>query len=124
MDDWDDDYELNYILMNNTERREKEYFIDRKGKIYKYDGDLTETIISMHLEIACQILGRNNHRSPDDALLNMGWCLVGSTCYHNPYLTREPSQAQINTLDKLGLLKRLCIVVGGYHKNYLEEIKE
>ena len=78
-------------LKINKHKRENEYFIDRYGKIHKYGGDLNNEIISFHYEIA--------H-------------------YLCPICDLEPSQSQINTLDKLELLKYLLVAREGCYKNY------
>ena len=52
--------------------------------------------------------------------MNLGWVLVGSSCYHSPIINKRPTQSQINSLDQLGLLDKLCILDNGYYINYIE----
>lgn len=103
-------------LEMNSERVDNEFWIDRSGKVHKYKGDLSETIISFHHEIA-QVLFPQSTR-PTDALFNLGWCAVGSVVYNIPIMHKEPSQAQLNTLDELGWLNRLNILDNGYYVRY------
>jgi hypothetical protein len=97
-----------FNIKRNTKRREKQYWIDRLGKIYKYNGDLGEEITSMHSEIASVLYPESN--CPTDILSDLGWVTVGSVAYMSPVIHKKPSQAQINILIELGLYEYLKII--------------
>lgn len=103
-------------LKINKHKRENEYFIDRYGKIHKYGGDLNNEIISFHYEIAHYLYP--DIKYPTDYLKKLGWIIIGSSGYSCPICDLEPSQSQINTLDKLELLKYLLVAREGCYKNY------
>lgn len=98
----------------NTKRLAEQYWIDRRGKVYKYDGDLSEEIVSFHSEIAAQIYPDSER--PDDVLLRLGWVKVGATGYECSLIDKKPTQAQLDKLDRLGLLQSLLFL---YEKRYL-----
>lgn len=98
----------------NTKRLEEQYWIDRRGKVYKYDGDLSEEIVSFHSEIAAQIYP--DAERPDDILLKLGWVKVGATGYERPIIDKKPTQAQLDRLERLGLLRSLLFL---YERRYL-----
>ena len=105
--------EILMIIERNKERVDKEFFIDRRGKIQKYTGPLDEyDIISMHYEIAHQHYP--NVSQPKDLVTKkLGWVIIGPI--YGVAIHKEPSQSQINTLDKLNLLDLLKKEVGGYY---------
>lgn len=82
------------------ERIQKEYWINIDGKIIRYKGSLrnADNYPSLHYEIAEQLYP--NIEDPDDYLYNLGWISMGSACGRK--ISKEPSQAQINTLFDLG----------------------
>ncbi len=101
------------ILEYNLSRINTQFFISPDGKVHKWKGKrkwLYECEILFHDAIARQLLP--NAQEPKDALMKMGYCLVGSTVYHLPYCCKEPTQAQINTLDRLNMLDLLQIMNG------------
>lgn len=102
------------------DRLDKQYYIDRSGKIHKLDINnidyKIDDIVSFHYEIAKQIYP--DVKSPDDVLMNLGWVMVGSCVYSIPIIHKKPTQAQLNKLDKLGLYDRLCFLHDGYYPNY------
>lgn len=101
----------------DEDRINKQYFIDTDGKCYKYDGD-DEEIVSIHYEIAHRLFP--NAKSPDDVLMNLGWVMVGSSCYHTPIIHKKPTQAQINKLYELNLYYRLCRLYKDSYPNYVK----
>lgn len=68
-----------YNIKNNKERQQKEFWIDRSGKIHRFKGDLSKEYASIHSEIAAQLYPESNR--PTDILTNLGWVMVGSTVY-------------------------------------------
>ena len=111
-----------YNLKRNEERVNKEYYIDNRGKVHKYNGDLNCEIISFHRLISKNLFPDIEHA--DDYVRKIGYVLVGSNVYSCPICDRVPTQSQINRLDSLGLLKRLCVLNNGYYHNYLENISK
>jgi len=103
---------------HNIERCNSQYWIDRSGKIHKYKGSLNRECVSIHYEIVNTLFPDVPHAK--QYVEKLGWCMVGSTVYSTPIIEIKPSQAQINTLDKLGLYDRLCIPYEGYMINYKE----
>lgn len=89
------------------ERIKKQYFIDPLGKVHKYKGNVQE-VISYHYLIGKQIFPEQIF--PDDKLMELGWIMAGSSCYHRPIIHRKPTQAQLNKLDELGILEYLEIL--------------
>lgn len=106
------------LIKENRIRVKKEFFIDPEGKIHKYKGDLSIEIVSIHSEIASVFYPESNR--PTDVLLNIGWCMVGSTVYAVPIMNKKPTQQQINKLYELGLYKRLCVLFNNSYPNYDE----
>lgn len=108
------------IFDNNSKRIKKEYFINPLGKVIKFKGDLYEEYVSLHYEIAEECFP--DMKNPEDYMMNTGWVLIGSSVYSHPIIHIEPTQAQLNTLDKLGLLDRLTILKGKYYEKYMESL--
>ena len=114
-------YMNNTTLSYNQERVKTQFFIDTYGKIHRYKGEVSgEQVISYHYQIAKTLYPELNH--PDDFLKSLGWVLVGSTVYKDPFCDKIPTQAQINTLDRLDLLSRFMVLENGYYLNYLRNI--
>ena len=94
------------------ERIKNEFFIDTNGKIIRWKGDIEEANdwASLHALISnYQVLAhipdiKAGMRSGTDVLNNLGWIAMGSAAY-GKLISRKPTQAQINTLDKLGFKK-------------------
>lgn len=103
----------------NLKRAREQYYIDRSGQIYKYDGDLYDEIHSIHSAIAREFYP--DHDRPEDMLNKLGWITIGSTTYHRPIIYKEPTQAQINKLAELNLISNLLILDDGYFVNYNNE---
>lgn len=104
---------------HNMERLDVQFWIDRQGKVHKYMGDMYDEITSFHYEIAHTLFPDIKYpNSPDDYLSKAGWVLVGSTVYNTPIIHKRPTQAQINTLDRLELYDRLCFPHDGYMVNF------
>jgi hypothetical protein len=101
----------------NSERKEKEYFIDPLGNIIKCNGDLNGTIYSFHNEIALQLYP-DTKEYPKDVLMKLGYIMVGSVVYNIPIIHTKPTQAQINILYDLNLYNKLCFLYKGYYENY------
>ena len=98
----------------NTERVDKQYYIDRKGNVVKYDGPLDEEIVSIHYMIAQSIYP--DQRDPERILLRLGWVLVGSTVYCQPIAHKKPSQKQLDTLFDLGMIDRIGVLKDGFYE--------
>lgn len=98
------------------DRRKEQYFIDRDGRCHKFKGKGINDIVSVHYEIAKSLYPHLD--SPDDALMKMGWVMIGSSVYNSPIIDKKPSQAQINKLHALGLYSRLCFLHNGSYPNY------
>lgn len=107
---------VEYIIEQNKKRIEYQYWIDRAGKVHKFNGDLTCTYVSLHSEIASELYPESNR--PTDILMNLGWIMVGSTVYSHPIIHKKPSQAQINKLDELELYDSLTFQYNGYYIPY------
>ena len=58
-------------IETNKERKQKEYWIDRSGKIHKFKGDLSKEYASLHSEIATQLYPESNR--PTVILMNLDW---------------------------------------------------
>ena len=110
--------ENDLTLRRNKVIVDKQFWIDPYGKTHKYVGDLSIDIISFHYEIAHNLFP--DISNPCRYLENLGWILIGSTVYHSPIINKRPTQSQINSLDQLGLLDKLCILDNGYYINYME----
>jgi len=121
-EDEDDDYETKHNLRWNAERREKEYLIDREGKMHKYQGDLSKAIYSFHYAIAEQVLGEDFENPEDHLYQNLGWIMVGSSVYNCAIIDKEPSQKQIDVLFDLGLYDRFCIHKGNQYPQYKDTL--
>ena len=80
----------------------KMFWIDPEGKVYKYKGhwDFAELSFSLHYLIAADLYPDVN--DPEDYLHELNWMAVGSEVYGNR-IDREPSQAQINKMELLGI---------------------
>ena len=102
----------------NKKRQKNEFFINRYGKVIKYNGDLTGEICSFHSEIASQVFPNTDYAS--DTLMKLGWVMVGSSAYSTPIINKKPTQAQINKLDKLGLYDILHFSHEGFYINWKE----
>lgn len=89
----------------NKTRVEEQFWISRTGRILKYKGDLNKEISSLHYEIAIKILPYS--KNPEDLLLRQGCIKIGSYVGGVVKFEKQPSQAQINTMDKLGFLHHL-----------------
>ena len=100
---------VSYIIENI----DKQYYIDTFGNEHKYSGCVTDEIISIHFEIANSIYPNIDY--PDDKLMELGWIKVGCSAHHTPIIDIEPTQAQINKMDKLNLLKYLRIKTNGIY---------
>lgn len=111
-----------YNLKYNKERVEKQFFIDRMGILRKYDGDLSDEIISMHYRIASDLYPLIVYpKSPDDYVLKeLGWILCGSTVYTTPICYRKPSVEQLKALEVLGkwYIDGLCFDYKGSMVSY------
>jgi len=98
-------YEIECNRALNPPRVEKEYWIDRRGRVLKYQGAIERTLISMHYEVAKEAFPELEY--PKDHVMKKGWVMVGSTCYGCPMVDRKPTASQLKTLTELGLLDRL-----------------
>ncbi len=107
---------------HHENRRKEQFWIDRNGKSYKYKGKDVDEIASLHGVIATDLYPDSNR--PTDILMNLGWVMVGSTVYSCPIIHKEPTQAQINALDKLGEFNRLCILENNSYPNYAKKMRE
>lgn len=124
-------YEMNIVvdgtivekIINNVssvvEDINQQYYIDTLGNEHKYLGCVTDEIISMHFEIAKSIYPNIDY--PDDKLMELGWIKIGCSAHHTPMIDIEPTQAQINKMDKLNLLKFLEIKTNGVYKKWQNE---
>ena len=83
-------------------RIEEQFYISPDGKIHKYKLGINniKNSLSVHYEIAKSLYP--NLEYPDDYLYNLNWIIVGSYA-HGLRIKNEPSQAQINTLNKHGM---------------------
>lgn len=94
---------INYKL--NLERAEKQFIIDRKGKVIKFNGDLNSNIVSFHSEIAAQII--KNIQFPLDFLVQKGFIIVGSLFIKLPNTEKEITNLQYQKLKQLGFKRYL-----------------
>lgn len=110
-------------LESARERIANQFWIDRDGKEYHWQGSLEDAwdMISLHYEIVYELFP--DVENPKDYVMNLGWILVGSTVYSCPIINKKPSQAQIDKLFDLGLYKRLCILQGRYYPKY-DDVKD
>lgn len=97
--------------------KKNQYFIDTFGKCHKYKGN-DKDIVSIHYAIAKQIYP--DAKNPDDVLMNLGWVMIGSSVYSTPIIHKKPTQDQINKLQDLGLLDRLCFLHNNSYPNYMK----
>ena len=111
-----DEEEREFYLAINLKEVDRQFWIDRKGKVYKYKGDLAEDIVSFHNEIAQQLYP--DEKYPGDILYDMGWIIAGSKIYPSTRIKGKPTQAQINKLHSLGIYRFLCFEYGGNYVNY------
>lgn len=88
------------------ERKKRQFLIDRNGKTHKYKD--SEWKSSLHDAIAKKLFP--NVILPADHVNKLGWVTVGNDKYVVPICRKDLSQAQINTLDKLGLLEITKII--------------
>jgi len=116
-----DKEEREFHLAINLKNVDNQFWIDRKGRVYKYKGDLTEEIISFHGEIAQQLCP--DEKYPGDVLYEKGWILAGSKIYPSTRIKGKPTRAQINKLRSLGFYSRLCFEYDGNYVNYEEHEK-
>jgi len=98
----------------NTERQKEQFWIDRRGKIRRYEGDLTEEIVSFHSEIARAIFPDVEY--PGDHCQKLGWVKVGATCYGFPLIDKKPTQRQLDTLLDI---KQLHLLRFLYERRYV-----
>lgn len=96
-----------YQIAGIKERIESEFWIDPEGKIHKWKGSLkgSDEYMSLHYGIVAMIFKNLEH--PDDYCTKLGWMKIGSPA---KCISQAPTQAQLNTLDKLGyerLVQRL-----------------
>jgi hypothetical protein len=104
------------LKKRHENRRKEQYWIDTVGKIHRYKGKDIEDVVSIHGTIARELYPDSNR--PTDVLMNLGWIMMGSTVYSHPIIHKEPTQSQINKLDKLNEYKRLCILENDFYVNY------
>lgn len=102
---YDDQRVTDFIM--NVPRWRAEYWVDRGGRIRRYKGDLTESIVSFHYEIAARKWPYLVY--PGDRAFREGWVMIGSTVYHAPVAHRLPNARQLDTLVELGMENRLII---------------
>ena len=114
--DWMDDDDKRMHLDDMQKCVDAQFFIDRRGRIHKYKGDMMEELISIHYEIADALFPGMGY--PDDHLMKLGWVMVGSSVHSMPIIHKEASQSQLDTLFDLGKLDRLTILDGNYYINY------
>jgi hypothetical protein len=103
----------------NTERIEKQYWIDRLGNTHKFKGDLSKEYASFHSEIARTIYPDSNR--PKDILMDLGWVMIGSVVYSIPIIHKKPTKLQIDKLIELDLYKRLHILHNSHYINFDED---
>ena len=86
--------------MTLKERINSSYLIDRLGKVHKHSGFEYEG--SIHKSIAESLFPKVKHA--EDHVNKMGYVTVRSNKWMKEICGRELSQAQINTLDRLGIV--------------------
>jgi len=101
--DWMDDDDKQMHLDDMQDRVNKQFFIDRTGRIYKYNGNMMKDVVSIHYEIAYKLFP--NMDNPDDYLMKLGWVMVGSSVHSSPITHKKVSQSQLDTLFDLNQLK-------------------
>lgn len=113
MDDWKPFSNKDY----NLKRIDKQYFIDRRGKVHKYKGNIEDEICSIHNRIADDLFPKVMGNA-QDYIMQRGWILIGSCVYSTPISKKKPTQAQINKLFDLGLYEKLCVLLDGFYRNF------
>ena len=98
----------------------QQYWIDRKGNIHKFKGDMSKEYVSLHYQIAQKLFPTKEN--PEKHLEVEGWIKVGSLVYNHPIIYKLPSQPQIDILFDLDLLNRLFIEENGYFKKYIYKV--
>jgi hypothetical protein len=93
------DYREIYKRMIDTQ-----FFIDTSGKIVRWKWGVDEAMdwISLHSGICHKLFPEIKNGT--DYVYNLGWISMGSDVYGNR-IKGEPTQAQINTLDRLGFYR-------------------
>ena len=117
-----DDFNLNF----NLERIDVQFYIDRAGRIQKYQGDMNAEVVSMHYEIAHTHFPDCKYpNSPDDlVLMKLGWILCGSSVYGHPIIYKKPTLNQLKTLKTISsLYDKLTIEDKGFFMPYQEWLK-
>lgn len=84
-----------------SEMIKTQFFIDPYGKIIKWRWGVEEATdwVSLHAGICAKLFPEVKNGT--DYVHNLGWIAIGSSAYGNR-IKHEPTQAQINTLDRLG----------------------
>ena len=83
-----------------------EFFISDFGEIIKWKWGINEAMnwVSLHSGIISKLYPKVHYNNRTDFVINLGWIIIGSNSYGNR-IKNEPTQAQINTLNKLGFNK-------------------
>jgi hypothetical protein len=111
------DKELNYKM--NKDRINEQFYIDRKGIIKKYTGDMYKEVISFHYEISLSLFPNIKYPdSPDDHALMKGLVLVGSSVYSGAIIKKRPTISQVKKLKELNLYDCLCFEHNNYWINF------
>jgi len=86
-----------------TEMIEEQYFIDQYGKEIRWTWGPEEASdwVSLHAGICERLFPHIKSDPTDHALMRLGWIAMGSSVY-GIQLYKTPTQAQLNTLDRLG----------------------
>ena len=111
-----DQEDIDFFTNMNKKRIDNQFWMDRRGKIYKYTGDMTKEIVSFHTEIASQIYP--DAKYADDVLYNLGWVLVGSNFFPSVRIKKKPTQAQLKKLEALNKLRFLYFEYQGNYASY------
>ncbi len=114
--DWMDDDDKRMHLDDMKKRVDTQFFIDRRGRIHKYKGDMMEEVVSIHYKIADVLYPGMDY--PDDHLMKLGWVMMGSSVYSTPITHKKVSQSQLDTLFDLGKLDRLTILDCSHYVSY------
>lgn len=112
-------------IARNLENIEKQFFIDRQGKIIKLDTtnfEIDDDYVSIHYEIANQVLP--HAKDAKKQLMDWGWIMIGSSVYSAPIIDKKPTELQVQTLINIGKYDRFCILQKGYYINYNEFLNE
>jgi len=95
-------------METEDERIDKQYYIDTYGKVVKIKNNQTDEIVSIHYAIAKENFPELEY--PEDFVMEkLGWIKIGSLGGPPVSIKKEPTQAQINKLDILGLYNMLHI---------------